>query len=273
MTALTMHATPFDIALLAGQRPGQDPLAANFGQELKALIEVNHRPMIDRMLDLLPHIAGARRIFVLAQQADRLAEHMGTHWRAEHPRVVFRTCGPSISGSLIDLMESKDAAFPLLVTTVDNVLLTPEIIEHFLESCRINDADVVAGMIEARTLLAAYPENRRTWLKFRGGAYSGANMFWFASTKALPVLQLWRTIEQDRKKGRAVIGAFGLPLLLGAALRILSLGQALTLAGRRIGIRAKVAVLPFAEAAIDVDKPDDHQLVTNILAQRTRSDA
>lgn len=270
MTAAQTPASPYDIALLAGQRPGQDPLAAEFGQELKALIEVHGRTMLERMLDILPHTPGARRVFVLAQQAERLSDQMGRDWRAAHPRVVFRECGPSISGTLIELMESKDAAYPLLVTTVDNVLLTPAILQHFLDSCRIRDADVIAGLVEARTLLGAYPASKRTWLKFRGGAYSGANLFWFASAKALPVLQLWRTIEQDRKKGRAVIGAFGLPLLLGAALRILSLPRALALAGRRLGVQAKAAVLPFAEAAIDVDKPDDHALVTTILAQRER---
>jgi GTP:adenosylcobinamide-phosphate guanylyltransferase len=268
MTTAPMHATPFDIALLAGQRPGQDPLAAHFGEELKALVSVHGRPMLDHMLDILPHVSGARRIFVLAQQAETLADHMGAAWRATHPSVIFRACGPSISGTLIDLMAADDAAFPLLVTTVDNILLTPEIIAHFLESCRLDDADVVAGVVEALTLRAAYPANKRTWLKFRGGAYSGANLFWFASARALPVLHLWRTIEQDRKKGRAIIGAFGLPLLLGAGLRILSLAQALAIAGKRMQIRAKACVLPFAEAAIDVDKPADHDLATRILAQR-----
>ncbi len=268
-----MTSKSFDIALLAGQRPGQDPLAAAFGQELKALVEINGRNMLARMLDILPHICGARRIFVLAQQADLLAAHIGKPWLDAHPHVVFRTCGPSISGTLIDLLASPDADFPLMVTTVDNVLLTPAIAKHFLDICHQDDADVVAAMVEARTLLRAYPHNRRTWLKFRGGAYSGANLFWFASNKALPVLEIWRNIEQHRKKGRAVIGAFGLPLLLGAVLRILSLSQALAIAGRRIGVRAKPAILPFAEAAIDVDKPDDHMLVTTILAGRPPSEA
>ena len=267
---MPVHA-PYDIALLAGQRPGTDPLAARFGVELKALLDVNGRSMLARMLDVLPEAPQVRRIFVLAQEAERLAAHMGPAWCAAHPNALFRPGGPSISGTLIDLMTGGDATFPLLVTTADHVLLTTEILTHFIACARADEADVTAAMVERKTLLAAYPDNRRTWLKVRGGAYSGANLFWFASRRALPVLGLWRSIEQDRKKGRAIIGAFGLPLLLGAGLRILPLHQALALAGRRLGISAKAAILPFAEAAIDVDKPDDHALVSKILAARSAS--
>src|SRR3546814_2307783 len=38
------------VLLLAGQRPGVDPLAGHFGQELKALVPLAGRPMLARCL-------------------------------------------------------------------------------------------------------------------------------------------------------------------------------------------------------------------------------
>ena len=60
---------------------------------------------------------------------------------------------------------------PLLVTTADNVLLTPTMIAEFLGGA--GDSDVAVAMVERDILLARYPQSKRTWLKFRGGWWSG----------------------------------------------------------------------------------------------------
>ena len=133
---------------------------------------------------------------------------------------------------------------------------------------RAAGADVGVALVERRTLEAAYPGNKRTWLPFRGGAYSGANLFWLGSPASLEALAVWRRIEQQRKKARAVLGAFGWALALQIALRWLTLDQAITRAGKRLGIKARAVVLPFAEACIDVDKPSDHAMAEGILRQR-----
>ena len=98
-------------------------------------------------------------------------------------------------------------------------------------------------LVERRTLEAAYPGNRRTWLPFRGGAYSGANLFWLGSPAALEALAVWRRIEQQRKKARAVLGAFGVGLALLIAARLVTLDKAIARAGRKIGVKARAVVL------------------------------
>jgi hypothetical protein len=123
-------------------------------------------------------------------------------------------------------------------------------------------------MVERRVLLSRYPGSRRTWLKFRSGRWSGANLFWLASDRVKPLLVLWHQVEQDRKKGMKIVGAFGPLLLLGALFRLLTIHQAVGRAGRRFGVEARVVPLPQAEACIDVDKPEDKELADAILAGR-----
>jgi len=48
----------------------------------------------------------------------------------------------------------------------------------------------------------------------------------------------------------------------------LSLSGAFEYGSRKIGITAKPILIPIAEAAIDVDKPSDLELVERILAAR-----
>lgn len=246
--------------LVAGRRPGVDPLAAHFGVEDKALIPVAGEPMLSRVARTLVDHPAIGRVLILAQEPDRLIASVP--WMAQHPAIAPCPGGNSVSAAVSNGIAG--GMFPYLLTTADNVLLEPAMIDSFIAGAQGHD--IAAAMVERRTLLAHYPDAKRTWLHFRRGSWSGANLFWLGSPAADRVLQLWRGIEQDRKKGRAIIGAFGPLLLLGALLRVLTLHQALRIAGRRLGVDATAVALPQAEACIDVDKPSDHVLAERILA-------
>ena len=85
---------------------------------------------------------------------------------------------------------------------------------------------------------------------------------------ARPALALWSTVEKDRKKGWKIFARFGPWLLIRALSRTIGFEEAVAKAGKRLSLRAEPVVLPVAEAAIDVDKPGDLELVTRILEQR-----
>ena len=115
---------------------------------------------------------------------------------------------------------------------------------------------------------AAYPETRRTWLKFGDGHFSGANLFAFRNARVEAALRLWSDVEKDRKKGLKLVSRFGPLLLIRALTRTIALPEALARAGIGLGVLARAVVLRDPEAAIDVDKPGDHELAERILWKR-----
>jgi len=251
--------------LLAGQRPGTDPLAAHFGETWKALVEVGGEPMLSRVARTLLDSSAIDRIVVLAQSPESLTARPDTAWLRTEPRIAFAVSASSISLSVASV--AGDAApWPVLVTTADHALLTPDVVDNFVAG--VGDADIAVGFVERRTLLAGYPDSQRTWLKFKGGAYSGANLFALTSPRARAALKLWATVEQDRKKGWKLVAAFGPWLLIRALTRTITLQAGLAASGRRLDLKARAVVLPQAEAAIDVDKPADHRLAEHILTLR-----
>ena len=252
--------------LLAGQRPGVDPLAAHFGETWKALVTVGGEPMLSRVARTLLASPSIERIVVLAQSPEALTARPDTAWLADEPRIAFAASAASISRS-VSSVAGAAAPWPVLVTTADHALLTPAMVEDFVAG--VGDADIAVALVERRTLLARYPDSQRTWLKFRGGAYSGANLFALTDARARAALDLWAGVEQDRKKGWKLVAAFGPWLLLRALTRTITLQAGLAAAGRRLGLRARPVVLPHAEAAIDVDKPADHKLAEHILMLRS----
>jgi len=250
--------------LIAGRRPGIDPLAQHFGVQDKALIEIAGEAMLSRVARTLTTHPLIDKVIVLAQEPERLLDALP--WMHEEPKIATRSGGSSVSEAVANAITGEADGFPFLLTSADNALLDHAMIDVFIARARSHDLAV--GVVERRVLLAAHPRNRRTWLKFRGGGWSGANLFWFGDPKVSGVLALWRTIEQERKRGRAVIRAFGPLMLAGVGLRLLSLHQAIRIAGRRFGLDATAVALPFAEACIDVDSIADHRTVEAILKQR-----
>lgn len=251
--------------LLAGQRPGTDAMAAHFGVAAKALIPVAGRSMLDRVARTLLESPSIDRIVLLAQDPAALATG-DTAWLANDTRIRFAPSASGISASVTAIAGTPVAPWPILVTTADHPLLTPDMIETFVAGAA--GTDVAVGVVGRRVLLAAYPDNRRTWLVFSDDAYSGANLFALNGPGAHAALAKWAEVERDRKKAWRLIAQFGPLLALRALTRTIAFAPAMAQAAARIGCTAKPVILSQAEAAIDVDKPSDHALAESILRTR-----
>lgn len=247
--------------VLAGSRPGVDPFAAQYGTDLKALIPVAGKPMVARPVEALLASPAVAKVRVLAQQPERLADAL-----PDDPRLALTTSGATIAATLDTLLNDPATRFPLLVTTADHALLDAAMVADFC--AKAAGADLAIGLVERTPLIARLPDTQRTWLKFRGGAYSGANLFAFGSREAAKAVALWRSVEQDRKKGWKMIAALGPSVLMGAVLRFRTLQQTLDGVGRKLGLTIRAVELANPLAAVDVDKPADHVLVTAILEGR-----
>jgi GTP:adenosylcobinamide-phosphate guanylyltransferase len=245
--------------VLAGSRPGRDDFAGRFGVDLKALIPVAGEPMIRRPVRALLADEHVADVIVLTQHPAQIAGVL-----PDDPRISVRQSGATIATTMMDLCFDKATAWPLLVTTADHALLDAAMIDEFCAAAA--GADIAVAVIEKQALEQRLPQTKRTWLRFRGGAYTGANLFALTTHKAAAAIELWRSVEQDRKKGWRIVSLLGPLVLVGTLLRLLSLEDVLGRLGGRIGLTVKPVVLSNPLAGVDVDKPEDHALVEAIVA-------
>ena len=75
----------------------------------------------------------------------------------------------SISLSIKAQVDALGFSAPVLVTTADHPLLTAEMLEEFLDKA---GGDLAVAMVERKTMLAQFPDAKRTWLRFSDGAWS-----------------------------------------------------------------------------------------------------
>ena len=173
--------------------------------------------------------------------------------------------GPSPGASVIAAAGALDDPFPLLITTADHALLDAGMIEEFCKGAELAQAQVAVGLAEQAIITAAYPDAKRTFLKFADGRYSGCNLFAFSDVQALTVAEFWSRAERFRKQPWRLAGTFGLVSLILFALGRLTLEGAFARASNKLGVRLSPIRMSRAEAAIDVDKPEDLVLVEDIL--------
>jgi len=246
--------------ILAGQRPGTDPVAAHFGLEYKALVEIGGEAMLTHVLRAAHDSPQISRVIVAAQQPGAYAAAIAAGGGAQ----LFSS-SDGISASLLALLDSDAAPLPWLVTTADHPLLTPTIIGNFLDDA---SAQLSIGMVERQVMLAQFPDAQRTWLRFADGAWSGTNLFAMRTDNIRSALSLWAGAEQDRKQAWKLFLHFGPLLALRAITRTIGLSAGIAKAGKAMGIEAEIIAMPDPVAAIDVDKPADHALAAQIFAQR-----
>ena len=244
--------------VLAGSRPGRDPLAERFGTDLKAMIPVGGEPMVRRPVRALLDSGGIGRIIVVAQDPERIAAVL-----PDDARIRVRRSQATIAETMLSLIEDTSVEWPMVVTTADHALLDKAIVEEF---CGGAASDIAIGVVERALLMRRLPATRRTWLRFRGGAYTGANLVAFRSPDVRPAVELWRAVEQDRKKAWRVISILGPLTLASVALRLVGLDQVLRRLGGKLGLSITATRLSNPLAGVDVDHAEDHALVEAIIA-------
>lgn len=257
----------FVALVLAGSRGPADPVAQAASVPHKALAPVGGVPMLRRVLDALAASPSVRRIVVQTNEPAIVAGLPGLQRAVALGEIEILPTEASPARSVSAAIARLAAELPILVTTADHALLTPEMVGHFCRNAP-QEADIAVGLAAASTVLAKYPGALRTFYKLGGERYSGCNLFALLTPQARQAIDFWVRLEQHRKKPWRLIAAIGVrPLLLYLAGR-LDLARAMAELSRIVGVRGDAVLMPQAEAPIDVDKPEDLVLAEKILAGR-----
>lgn len=244
------------VLILAGQREGVvDPLCADAGVDRKAVIPINGKPMLDYVLEAL--------------DASSVSEpyHISGFDAQYNARLTQSPSAPGPAGSALIALE-EGIRLPALMTTCDHPLLTADMVQTFIEGAAESGADFCVGFADKTVIHPAYPHVKRTYLKFKDRSVSGCNLFYIANSNGLEAIRFWKTAQHYRKRPVRLAASIGWGVLLRYIFGTLTLDGAFAYASKRLNIKAAPILLPYAEAAIDVDKPSDKILVEKILAPR-----
>ena len=256
-------AEPFSVIVLAAQRDGKlDPLAAEAGVSHKCLVPIGGRPLLAHVLAALAEIDGLAnvRIAVEAGAEPMLAQIAA----ASGLPVRFTPAAETLPDSVYAATAGLDG--PIVITTADNVLLTPAAVRQVADRLAAGE-DGVLVLARKEDVLAAHPQGQRRFYRFRDGEFSNCNLYGL-SQRGLALAETFREGGQFAKNPMRLGRAFGFLNLLILISGLVTIDWAMKRLGRRFGVQASALVLADGAHAIDVDNKRTYDIAAELMEKR-----
>ncbi len=262
----------YHFLIMAAQRTGVvNPLAEAAGVSHKALVEINGKSLIERTLSNVVNSGLARRITISIEDDAPLRQVGYVSAMMDAGLVRFAPSADNLFDSVSTAL-AEDDAYPAIITTADNVLITPAMLEHFCAGAERFDA--CAAMASRETLESKYPGGQKRFHRFRDGEFTNCNLFGIMNPKALAAAEVFRSGGQFLKAPRTrLIKAFGPLNAIAYKIALFKHQDAFARLGRKFGVNAGMVEMPFPEAPIDVDNEDTLRFATDIINERNRETA
>ncbi len=255
------------ILILAGRRPGAvDALAAAHGVADKCLVPVAGRPMIAHVLESAADSA-VQRVLVSTHNAALLTVLGDPVIDLLGDRLIVIPAADNLADSV--LLAAGAARFPLLITTADNCLLTPQTIAEIGAEAERLGIDAGVALARRVDVLAAHPGGQRRFYEFSYVAVSNCNAYWIGHPNALRAAEAFRGGGQFVKKPFRVMQAFGLINLIRFRFGLGPIHHIFGRISRRLKIEVAPLLISNGATAIDVDNERSLRVTETLLARRT----
>lgn len=257
------------VLILAGRRGGaHDPLAAAAGVSHKCVVPVAGRPLIEHVLDAALGWPEADRILISIDDPAPLEALPRLARPIAEGRVRILPAYPKLPASI--LAAAKEARFPLVVTTADNVLLTSHALAEFAHRAEATEGEAAVAVARREAVLAAHPEGQRRFYHFADGAFSGCNLYWIGREEALRAVRAFEGGGQFAKHPARIAAAFGILNMIRFRLGWLSLPAMMARLSHALDVPIRTIEMADGRLAIDVDNERTHRIAGELLADETR---
>lgn len=253
--------------IMAGKRSGiLDPLAERAGVNQKCVVPVGGKPMIQHVVEAVSACDRIGQIHIVAHEPEEIAAIPIVAELVSAGRLVFKPGAFNLVDSVF--AGAEGAEFPLLITTADNCLVTPEGYAEFVEKALANEAAAGAALARKEDVIAADPQGQAKFYQFKDGGFSNCNMYWIGDPGALGAAEVMRGGGQFVKFPKRIAEAFGWMNLLRFYLGWGSKEKLFEQVSKRFGYKLVPIEMSNGEFAIDVDNERTFHVTEKLLAKR-----
>ena len=257
------------VIVLAGDRNPEHSLLKYTGVCCKALIEIDHVPMVLRVVRALDQAEQVGKIILSGPKRQQLNLRPEISSLVDTGKVCWFEPESSPSTSAYRVMQTLPPATAVLITTADLPFLDAAIVNSFCAQSLAQDVDVTVGLAPYEFVKQAFPHMKKTVLRFSDGDYCGCNLFAVTTEAGRHVADFWRQVESQRKKPLRIIRLLGWRLVIAYLFGFLSLENALAALSRKMGLRVGAVILRYPNAAVDIDSVSDYVMVEQKIAENS----
>ena len=257
-----------DAVITAGGIPQPDERLYAYTQgESKAMVDVAGKPMIQWTLDALGDAKNVDNVIVtgLSPKSD-LKCKKPLHYLSNQGKML-----DNLIAGVNKSLELNPKNKHVLLVSSDIPALTAEMVDWLINTCMETSDDIYYGVCPREVMEARYPGSKRTYTKLKDMEVCGADINVVHVRMASEHLDVWNALIANRKNPFAQAGIMGLDTLYLLLTRQATLQDFVERVSKRIGVKARAIVWPYAEPCMDVDKPHQLEMMRADLEKQARS--
>jgi hypothetical protein len=116
-----------------------------------------------------------------------------------------------------------------------------------------------------------YPASKRTYIHLKDMVVCGGDMNMIHTRAVTSDLDFWRKVISTRKNPIKQASLIGFDTVFRLLVRQITLQQAVKNVARRVKLNGRALVCPYAEVAMDVDKPHQLEILRQDLLYRNQA--
>lgn len=258
-----------DAFVTAGGIPGpEEPLYPATRGQPKALLDVAGKPMIQWVLDALSGSAAIERVVVVGLgRQDGIVCTKPVSYLPNQGHML-----DNLQAGVNEILRLNPPARLALAVTSDVPALTPEMVDWAVKTTEASDHDLYYFVVERSLMESRFPGANRSYVRLKDRQVCGGDMN-VVGTGVVADRRLWERMIAARKSALKQASFLGWDVLFLLLLGRLTLERAERMVSRRIGLKGRVIVSPYAEVAMDIDKVHQLEILRGDLAARRRTAA
>ena len=249
--------------------PGE-PLYPFTNGRPKATLDIAGKPMIQWVLDAISAAKTIENVIIVGMtEKSGLTCAKPTYYLSNQGKMV-----ENMRAGARKVREINEQAEHILFVSSDIPAITGEMVDWVVNTAMQTDEDVYYNVIEREVMEKRFPGSKRTWTKLKDIEVCGGDM----NVGRLSLIlgegnDLWDKITDARKSPAKQAALIGLNTVIPLLFHQLTLKKAEENIMERLGVTGRAVVCPYAEVGMDVDKPNQLEMLRADLEKRLRKAA
>jgi molybdopterin-guanine dinucleotide biosynthesis protein A len=254
------------LVLAGGQMTLEDPLFAEGRDGFRSLIPINKKPMAQWVIDALSESPAIAEIYVIGlSEVYRLTSPKPMHWLEDHGG-IFENIRAGVLQSAAD---HPDEDYVMLASA-DIPAVRSEMVDWLAAQVARHPDDTVLfyNVVTQAVMEARFPNAQRSFVRFKDVAVCGGDLNVIGKAFFLNEKPVWKELTSKRKNPMQQAALLGLDTLLLVFFRLITLDKAVRRICKRLDLKARALLSPYAEMAMDADKPGQLAILRQDLEAR-----
>jgi hypothetical protein len=256
-----------DAVVTAGGIPQPDELLYPYTLgKPKALLDINGKPMVQWVLDALGAAKRVENIVLigLTEESSVTCTKPLSFIPNKHSMIE------NIIAGINKVLKINPSATHVLLVSSDIPAITPEMVDWEVETTLQTDVDLCYNLIKREVLEARYPGSKRTFTRLKGMRVCSGDMNVVHTSVVSANPEVWEKLVATRKNPIKQAAIIGFDVLILALLGMITVDTAVEKATARLHMTGRAIMCPYAEVGMDVDKPNQLEMMQADLATRVK---